>query len=780
MIIAMGAKAQLNSELSTDTNKWYNRMHTITEVTVSSKRQKYSRKNNPAVELMRKVIAAKKSHDIDNHDYFRYDRDQKVMMAVNDVNLERIDSTLIGKIPNVKSMVEPCFFNNKMILPLTFTETVTETSWRKHPSKELTVTRGERTEGLTTMFHTGDILAQVLRDFFKDVDIYDNQIHLLHNTFTSPIGRDAIAFYRFFIIDTLNVGTDRCVHLHFSPNNRQDFGFSGDIFVLDGSSYQVRRCVMNLPRQSGVNFVEQMAINQEFVILPDGSRALTTDDMVVELSLYDFIDKAVVIRNTRNTNHSFDAIADEAFEDKRKVDSIKVAKQKDDLFWHEVRPLALTESESRMSSFFESIKSHRWYAWVSTGLKLLIENYIDTGTKNHPSKVDIGPINTFVSSNFVDGLRTRIGAQTTAHLMPQFFLKGYYAHGWDSKKDYWKGEATFSLNRKEYSPNEFPMRNIILSTSYDVCSPSDKYMTTDKDNVFTSMKWTDVDMMIFSRTNQLKLVREEYSGLRTTLQLTSSHDTPCGDLNYVTLSRAAKGDMSSEMLKTTEIKLELRYAPGEKTVVTKQRRKALNHEVPVFTLSHAVGINGLLGGQYNYNITEASYYQRYWLNSWGKLDFYLKAGAQWNQVPFPLLIMPAANLSYIIQPATFNLINNMEFLNDRYASIDAEWDINGKIFNRVPLVKKLKWREYLGVKMLWGYLTDKNNPYLEANRGSDMLMQFPQGSNIMNPDRPYLEIVAGVHNVFRFFRIEYVRRLNYLDLPTAEKHGIRIMFKAKF
>ena len=120
----MGAKAQLNSELSTDTNKWYNRMHTITEVTVSSKRQKYSRKNNPAVELMRNVIAAKKSHDIHNHDYFRYDRYQKVMLAVNDVNLERIDSTLIGKIPNVKSMVEPCFFNNKMILPLTFTETV--------------------------------------------------------------------------------------------------------------------------------------------------------------------------------------------------------------------------------------------------------------------------------------------------------------------------------------------------------------------------------------------------------------------------------------------------------------------------------------------------------------------------------------------------------------------------------------------------------------------------------------------------------------------------------
>lgn len=118
----------------------------------------------------------------------------------------------------------------------------------------------------------------------------------------------------------------------------------------------------------------------------------------------------------------------------------------------------------------------------------------------------------------------------------------------------------------------------------------------------------------------------------------------------------------------------------------------------------------MFGGEYNYNLTEVGIYKRFWFSSWGKIDMFLKGGAQWNKVPFPLLIMPAANLSYILQRETFNLVNNMEFLNDRYASFDISWDLNGKIFNRIPLLKKLKWREAIGFKMLYGHLMDKNNP----------------------------------------------------------------------
>ena len=173
---------------------------------------------------------------------------------------------------------------------------------------------------------------------------------------------------------------------------------------------------------------------------------------------------------------------------------------------------------------------------------------------------------------------------------------------------------------------------------------------------------------------------------------------------------------------------------------------------PVFTLSHTLGIKGVLGSDYSYNYTEASIYKRFWLKSWGKLDIMLKGGLQWEKVPYPLLIMPETNLSYILQDFTFSAINNMEFPTDRFLSGNIGWDLNGKIFNRIPLLKKLKWREFIGFRILWGDLTDKNNPLLEENTGSPLLMYFPEGSYVIDSKRPYMEMSLGIHNIFKLFR----------------------------
>ena len=217
---------------------------------------------------------------------------------------------------------------------------------------------------------------------------------------------------------------------------------------------------------------------------------------------------------------------------------------------------------------------------------------------------------------------------------------------------------------------------------------------------------------------------------------------PCGELFYRTMAGEsslqtfiAEQQLSGQKwvhspfnthdITVAEASVAFRYAPGETFVNTKQRRLPINLDAPVFTLQHTLALKGVLGGDYTYNVTEASVYKRFWFSSWGNVDARLKGGIQWNKVPFPLLIMPAANLSYIIQDETFNLINNMEFLNDRYASLDVSWNMQGKLFNRIPLLKKLKWREFIGVKCLWGTLTDKNNPFLEQNRNDDVLMKFP-------------------------------------------------------
>lgn len=195
-----------------------------------------------------------------------------------------------------------------------------------------------------------------------------------------------------------------------------------------------------------------------------------------------------------------------------------------------------------------------------------------------------------------------------------------------------------------------------------------------------------------------------------------------------------------------------------------------------------MGIKGLLGGQYNYHVTEASVYYRQWLKSWGKMDFYLKGGRQWSQVPFPLLIAPAANISYIWQRETFELINNMEFLNDKYVSLMMEWDLNGKIFNRIPFLKELQWRELIGFNVLYGGLSDKNNPAEAIAQGIDIsrLMEFPERAYVMNTHVPYCELRVGIHNIFKLLQIEYVHRFNYLNLPTASKNGVRFGFRLTF
>lgn len=788
-------KARVDVRLKQDTR-------TLKEVTIKTKRQRYSRKNNPAVELMKKVIEKKKQTDLSNRNFYQYNKYQKITLALNEITEEKLNSPKFKKAAWLRDQVELCQYNKKLILPLTVDETVTQKIYRKDPHTEKNIVKGQNSSGVNELFQTGDILTTVLKDVFTDVNIYDNQVRLLQYPFTSPIGKDAIAFYRFYIEDTVFVDRNKCIHLHFLPNNQQDFGFRGDIYILADSSYQVKRCELTIPKKSDVNFVENLRVEQEFTMLPDSSWVLTVDDMIAELKIASFIHKAVVIRTTRMSDYAFDDLPKQLFKGKAKEVKEADAMMRDDDFWNKYRQVNLTKSESKMDAFVHNLEQIKGFKYIIFGARAFIENFVETG---NPSKVDLGPINTMLTSNSIDGFRTRISAQTTAKLHKQIFGSGYYAHGWGSHKNYYKGEFIYSFNKKEYLPREFPKHTLSVMSTYDVCSPSDKFMRTDKDNVFTSFKWTKVDAMMFYNRQELTYEREEDWGFKTTVAFKTEENEACGDLyftpmnewtawskgNATVASGATAGNVQaaatapspvrpSHFFRTTELRAELRFAPGETYINTKQRRLKINLDAPVFTVSHTLGLKDFLGGDYRYNYTELSIYKRFWMNSWGKIDCYVRGGIQWDKVPFPLLCMPATNLSYIIQDQTFQLINNMEFLNDRFASAEVSWDFNGKLFNRIPLIKKLKWREYLAVRCLWGDLSDKNNPYLAQNANDDTLMMFPGGSYVMNPKTPYVEVSAGIHNIFKIVHIEYTRRLNYLDLPTAHKQGIRFMIRMTF
>ena len=607
--ITAGTPSILNVKLRPDTKQ-------LGEVVVRSKRGRYSRKNNPAVELMKRVIAAKKRTDLQNHDYLQYTKYQKLTCAINDITPADIDSGFISKHRWLLDQVETNPYNDKLILPISVDETVSQYIYRKNPKSEKSIIKGQNSTGINQLIQTGDILNVAMKDVFTDIDIYDDQIRLLQYPFTSPIGKDAIAFYRFYIEDTVYVDHDLCYHLQFIPNNQRDFGFRGELFILADSSLHVKRCNLTIPKQSSVNFVENMQVKQEFRKLPNGEWALSVDDMIVEMKFSNLLSQVLIVRTTRLDDYAFDELPKQLFKGKTKERREANAQMRDEAFWNKYRSVELTKSESSMDAFIHRIEQIKGFKYIIFGARALIENFVETGDQNRPSKVDIGPVNTMITKNFIDGFRTRVSAQTTANLNKHWFLSGYLAHGWHSKKTYYKGELTYSFNKKEYLPREFPKRTLTFTSTYDISSPSDKFMRTDKDNVFTAFKWATVDKMMFYNRQQLLFEYESEWGFKTMFGLKTEENEAAGRLFFNKLNSGniftfpdgivAGDQLHNGKMRTTELSLTLSLAPGRTYINTKQRRLPINLDAPVITIGHTMGLKDVLGGEYKYNYTEAS------------------------------------------------------------------------------------------------------------------------------------------------------------------------------
>ena len=743
-------------------------------VVKAKRRHKYSRKDNPAVELMRRVIAAKKQTHLENHDYYQYDKYQKVTMAINNLTPDELEGSMFKKAPWLLDQVETCPYNNKLILPISVDETLTQHLYRKSPRDEKDIVLGQSTKGISKLIQTGEALNTIVKDLFKDINLYDDHIDLLQKRFPSPIGSTAISFYHFYIDDTVYVNQDQCIRLQFMPANQQDFGFRGELYVLNDSSLHVKKCDMQLPANTGVNFVDAMKFQQEFTKLSNGEWALTTDNMIAELKLTDLLQRAIVIRTTGMRNYAFAPIEDKQFKGKAKIIYDTNAKMRDNEFWAAHRTTQLTKSEAGMDSFIKRMASTKHFKWVIFASKALIENFIETGSEDKPSKFDIGPVNTFISKNFIDGIRLRASARTTAKLNPHWFFEGYYAYGTKSRRSYYDAKVTYSFNKPEYQPIEFPVRTISFESTSDVESPSDKYLKHNKDNIFMTFRPVKVEQMYFVNRQKINFNWETDYGLATSLELRTESNRPTGKLVYEKMDGTLV-----DKLRMSEVILGFNYRPGQSYVNSKQKRMTVNLDAPEFNVTHTMGIKHFLGGDFNSNLTEVSIYKRFWLGSWGHIDTRVQGGAQWNKVPFQFLITPPVNTSYFEHQGTFNLMKGLEFLNDRYAQFNLAWDLEGKIFNRLPLIKKLKWREYVAFKGMWGHLTDKNNPYLPQNANDTELYKFPVDTRVMTRD-PYMEFVVGVHNIFKCLEVDYVRRLTYTNAPGISKNGIRFGFNLVF
>jgi len=778
-------------------------------VTITAQRTRYSRRNNPAVEFMKKVIEHKKINDLKANDFFSYTKYEKMTFSVNEFTEKVFDVEEGKRWAFLKDHVEVCEQTGKLILPLTVDETLSSMYYRKHPETLKQLIKAKNSRGINELINTGEILNTTLKDCFTDVNIYDEECRLLQLRFKSPIANSAISFYRYYLQDTLAIEGDSVIQLGFLPNNQQDVGFSGYLYVMKDSTYQVRSVELNIPKRSDVNFVQNMIIKQDFEELPTGERVITKNDMLIEMELLSWLHKLQVQRTIRNFDYAFVPIPNSVFKHVKGdvYQEPDATMHTDDAYWGQYRKVELTDSEGEMKSFIDKITDIKGFKLFMFGAKALIENFVETSDSLQNNKFDFGPINTIISHNHYDKFRFRISGLTTANLNPHLFWNGYIAYAPHTKNLYGKTEFVYAFNRKAYLNREFPKNNLHVSYWNDIISPFDKFIPTDKDNMFTNIRTSRVDQFLHTKEFKLMYDREWYDGMKLNVAFTRTNNKPVDALFYQPLGTDpnvnATGDMRNlqhdnnlcvNSFNTSEFKFSMSFEPGATYINTKQRRVKLNKDAPIITLSHTLGLKNFLGGDYAYNVTEAGIYKRLYVPSgWGYISTDLRAGIQWNKVPFPLLIHPAANQSYIVEDNCFELISNLEFLNDRYAQAMIEWDLCGKIFNRIPLLKKLQWREFVGLNLLWGTLSDKNNP-ATSNYTDGELFYFPghyekdemgnpyyeSNTVIMDKKQPYMELRLGVHNIFKLFHIEYVRRLSYQNNPGVNKWGIRFKFRMQF
>lgn len=754
----------------------------LNEATVKVRKERYRRKGNPTVELMQRVINAKDRNDWNaHHDYTSVEKYSKVTLSLNDVTTKMLSENGFRNMPFLREHVEVCNATGKLILPLTMSEMVTQKVWRRASETTKEIVLAERHKGLEEMVGVEDIAAAGIADLFTEVNIMDDDIRLLQRRITSPLSRrTAISFYHYYIIDTLAIDGMKLFEVGFSPANRQDFGFSGRMLIVDDSIPQVYHATLTLPRETGINWIESLSISQSFTTLPSGERVLTDDNMVLELHITSNFMKVQVQRTTHYSGHSTEVLADELFRPLGDRYSVGEANTRFPNYWHQHRTVPLSRGEQAIDNYRKNVLNMRGIKPLVWVLKAVATNSIPTNINpERPSKVDLTPVNTLISTNPINGLRLRLSARTTAHLLPHLFLKGYVAYGFKDHRWMGQGEVTYAFNRPEYTYTEFPVHNLTLSFQDDIMSPSDRYLNTDKDNIFTALKWTRSEKMMYFRTFRATYDHEWANGLRLTLKARREEDRP---LLSASTSTPVLTYNTAQRFTTTDLTLGIQFRPGARFFNSKQSRHVLNGDAPLYSLTHTMGLRNVLGGQYTYHTTDAEIYRRLQLNSWGRLDIDIRGGILWNRVPYLLYLMPANNLSFIKQKNTFALINDMEFLHDRYASLMVGWDLSGKLFNRIPLLRRLKWREYLGVNALWGMqhqtpLDIDGNPMPVADASDPASRHW---GYTLDKNRPYVEGIVGIHNILRILHVEYVHRFTYNNLPSATRHGIRLRINLSF
>jgi hypothetical protein len=746
----------------------------LTTVTVNTnKRAKYRNKDNPAVELIRNVIENRESNRTASYDYVEYEQYEKIQAALSNSNEKVTDSRFLKKYKFLFENRDSSKLNGKILMPIYMEERLSKQYLRKDPASSKSFILGEKKVNYGS-YIDNEGLSSLLNRLYENIDIYENNIPIFAYQFLSPIANAAPTFYMYYIRDTITdeYGT-KLVKMYFTPRNTNDLLFRGTMYITLDGNYAVQKINMFISRNANINWIKELYADLDFERGADKRYHLIKSNLMADMGLSKsstsggfFGERTVSYKGFTTNNKRPDSL----YQGPAIVRNDEVITKMPDSFWTAKRHNPLTVPESKVYSNIDSLEKMPSFRRTMALFTLLFAGYGNLGP------VEIGPVNTFYSFNPVEGFRLRVGGRTTPIMSKRLYFETYGAYGF--KDQQWKGflSATYSLNNK--SIYTFPMNYIRVSAQSDTKIPGQDLEFVQEDNFLLSFKRGNNERWLYNNIYQAEFVKEFKSRFSYSIGFKNWHQQPAGILTYTKSNNGIPENIQNVI--TTEINAQVRWAPNEKFYQGKIYRIPIFTKYPIFSLSAAAGVKGFLGGQYDYQKLDLRIEKRNYMGRLGYADATFEAGYTFGQVPFPLLTVHRANQTFAYQLNSYNMMNFLEFVSDRYASFTWVQHFMGLVFNRIPLLKKLKFREVASFKILYGGVRAENNPSLNPSLFAYPAINGVTSTFALDPAKPYMEASVGVENILNILRVDFVKRLSYLDNPGISPYGIRTRFRFDF
>lgn len=737
----------------------------LKEITI--KPEKYKKKN-PAVDLIHQVFLHKDQNRKEGLPFYELDTHEKLRFDLNGVTDKYRKKWYFRRFQYAFTFCDTNPVNKRVKLPFFFRERLLTSYYRRNPFTKKDKLWAERQTTFDDDYNVDKRgISNYINTMSADIDIYEPTITLLDKQFIGPLSSAATAFYKFYITDTVVIDSQRFASIFFAPHNKNDLAFMGTMLVSLDSTYAVKSVDMGISKDINLNWVKDIKIKQNFEFMTDTNARrllLRRDELVFDLTILKKRDGRSLLVTKKNAYQKY--LLNQPKPDtfyKGKVlllrDTGKL--ERTPQYWEKNRIDSLTLVENNIKTMVDSLNATKIVKVLTYVGTVLSSGYASLGL------IQVGSLNGFIRFNGVEGTRYQLALRTNDRHFNKFRIRTYAGYGTQDKE--WKYGISTSLALNGTRVGRYPLNQLSASYERDLYVPG--LGRSNDQTIINSLQTGANNRLLLNRIVRTDYSKEYLNGFAFTVGGT-----------WRNIREAGVGEIQSPDNQTisTELSASLRFAPNEKFYQNNDDRISIRSKFPIFSMQYRAGLKGVLGGEYAFQRVSLRTDKTFYVAPFGKSRWSFESGAVLGKVSYTLLEIHRANQSYFFMNNAFSLMNYLEFVSDRYAMLHINHDFEGIVLNRVPVIKKLHWRETLTFKALYGTLTDKNRP--TATNG---LLPFPTDADkrpLTQPlsKTPYLELGAGIGNIFGFLRVDYIWRLTYKDLPNVQKQGFKLTMAGGF